>query len=71
MNTPSMSDISAPMVLRPNTPNQRLNVSQFEAISPIVVLETSGTRTDWKRPRGLRNGHPNAIIGRHLKKEND
>jgi hypothetical protein len=47
-----------------------LNVSRFEAISSVVVLETSGTRTGWKSSREVWNGNPNANISRDLKKEN-
>jgi hypothetical protein len=70
MNIPSMSDISAAIVLTPNRPNQPLNIGQFEAISSVVFLETSGTRTGRKLSRGFRNGNPNVIISLDLKKEN-
>jgi hypothetical protein len=44
--------------------------NQFELLSSVVVLETSGTRTDGKLSRGVNSSNPNAIIGRNLKKEN-
>jgi hypothetical protein len=69
-NTPSMSDLSVMIVMISNRPNQRLNVGQFEAISSVVVLGTSGTRTGGKLSRGVKNSNLNAIIGRNLKKEN-
>jgi hypothetical protein len=34
------------------------------------MLETSWTTTGRSSSRGVRNGNPNAIIGRDLKKEN-
>jgi hypothetical protein len=70
LNAPSISDIPAAIVLTPNRPNYRLNVRRFEAISSVVVLETSGTITGGKLSREVRNGNPNAIISRDLNKEN-
>jgi hypothetical protein len=70
MGGASMSDLSTAILLIPNRPNQRLNVGRFEAISSVVVLETSGTRTGGKLSRGVKNSNPNAIMGHNLKKAN-
>jgi hypothetical protein len=70
MNTPSTSDLSATMAARSNRPNQRLNIWRFKAISSVVGLETRRTRISNESSQRVRNGDPNANIGRDLKKEN-
>jgi hypothetical protein len=48
MNTPSISDLSATIVVRTSRPNQRLTGWRFEEISSVIGLETSGTKTGEK-----------------------